>query len=206
MTQFTIVLRFQAAVTFYEKTCRFFINPTSLLQLATAKNTPIHSDVIPHRDQKCDENTFLYTAYIGEHFGFSRIDVNAIANDEYTYYYLVVDEPTYDKCVAYGLGMCEKYLRYNYTDLLLIPLHPNPQNKIFKDVNTENTSSLYCSQFGLLMLRHCLDPDQHPHIVKDIQHLNSRSCSPAVLLSLIRPHFKVLTDPNQLVLHSTLVC
>lgn len=177
---------------------------TDVLISTITRSEFVHVDMLFYR-KGCKNDVSrreLFSTFIGENFrGYVTKSWKHRDNKSHTLLALEVTEQVYNFARKYISDLCTKEVRYNYTDLcgclipktiismgFLVDVDPYPIPK-----------SVYCSQAAVLMLRYALSGDWQSSVEEEdealfrmksvrsaIHRINSRSCSPHMLFTILK--------------------
>jgi hypothetical protein len=159
-------------------------------------NIIMHSTGIPP-----SQPTVYFTAYMGQCMKLHICDADFWNNPNQIFVGMNISETEYISMSKTLVTLADQNIRYNYSDLLLTQFPNSEAIDMFVDVDCDHLSSIksiYCSQLMVVVLKLGLDPTTHPELLKEISSCNSRSISPPLLATILRPHVWDIVDPEDL--------
>jgi hypothetical protein len=192
--RYSIVLRFKKAVTLGEEVARGFIAIRSLVDATYAESIMIHVDMLSQCSEPRELNNQIFSAYVGSNLCMRPRNPSDDNCSDFVHLSIDVTIEEYTHFNTLATNMVSRGIPYNYSDLLFIPL---PCSRLVRNLLTdtdnsdkdlETPSTLYCSQFAVLILKRCISYSVHPDLSIVLKNLNSRCVSPHMLYKLLLPH------------------
>jgi hypothetical protein len=163
----------------------------------------VHVNIIMHSmGIQASQPTVFFTAYMGECMQLHVCDTDFWNNPNQIFVGMDISETEYINMSKTLVTLAGQNIRYNYSDLLLTQFPKSEAvNTMFVDVDCDNLSnikSIYCSQLMAVVLKVGLDHTTHPELLQEISSCNSRSISPPLLATILRPYVWDVVDPEDL--------
>jgi hypothetical protein len=185
----TIYFWFKLGATSSEKVVRLLMEPSSMFNVKKRELLQVHVDVVL--------NDLMISVYMGCSIAMTPMpdSVNQMKLSNREYIGVQLDPEGFNRALGLALSVVERNVPYNYSDILLIPMPFQRFTKsIFDDSDDDlaTVTSLYCSQFALLLLKQSLSSVQDPELFAALQSVTSRCMSPDTLYKLLQKHVGVL--------------